>query len=43
MIVFWPHNKLEEKDYTFIRTNEGGLVSEGNKFKGTFDKVPVEF
>jgi hypothetical protein len=43
VLIFWPSEKLDEKDYTFIRTNDGGVVAEGGKFKGTFDKVPKEF
>ena len=41
VVVFWPQQKLDDKDYTLIRTHEGGLVSEGSKFKGSFDKLPA--
>lgn len=43
ILVYWPPQTLEEKDMSYIRTREGALVSEGRKFKGTFDKFPVKF
>jgi hypothetical protein len=43
VIVFHPQDAVGEKDYSFVRTHEGGLVSEGTRFKGSFDKLPIQF
>jgi hypothetical protein len=43
VLIFHPQDKLEQEDYTFVRTHEGGLVSQGHKFKGTFDQLPAEY